>query len=220
VWYQGESNTGEPDSYERLLAGLMADWRGTFGPELVFLVVQLPNFGPAPTAPVESGWASVRDAQRRAVAGDAHAGLAVTIDAGDRNELHPPNKQEVGRRLARAARHVAYGEAVSPSGPVALTARREADGVVVTFGDVEGRLVAYSASEPTAFELCGAEQASCRFVRATIEGSRVVIRGDAGDPGVAATRVRYCWGGGPICTLYDESGLPAGPFELRIESAR
>jgi sialate O-acetylesterase len=220
VWYQGESNTGEPDSYERLLRGLIADWRGTFGPELAFLVVQLPNFGPAPTAPVESGWASIRDAQRRAVAEDAHAGLAVTIDAGDRNELHPPNKQEVGRRLARAARHVVYGEAISPSGPVALTAKREAEAVVVTFGDIEGRLVAYSAADPTAFELCGAEQASCRFVRAAIDGGRVVIRGDNSASALAATRVRYCWGGGPICTLYDESGLPAGPFELPIASGR
>jgi len=219
LWYQGESNTAEPDAYEGLLAGLMADWRGTFGSELPVLVVQLPNFGPAPTAPVESGWARVRDAQRRAVAADRHAGLAVTIDIGDRNELHPPNKQDIGRRLARAARHVVYSEAVSASGPVVLTARREADGVVVTFGDVEGRLVAYSASQPTAFELCGPEQPSCRFVSAAIEGNRVVLHGDDHAQGFTATRVRYCWGAGPICTLYDESGLPAGPFELPIEAA-
>ena len=220
AWYQGESNTGEPGSYQRLLAGLMADWRSTFGSDLPFLVVQLPNFGPAPTAPIESGWASVRDAQRRAVAADAHAALAVTIDAGDRNELHPPNKQEIGRRLARAARHVVYGQAVSPSGPFALGARREAEGVVVTFGDIEGRLVAYSGSGPIAFELCGAGEASCRFVSAAIGGSGVVIRSDDSDADGRATRVRYCWGDGPICTLYDGSGLPAGPFELPIEPAR
>jgi sialate O-acetylesterase len=217
LWYQGESNTGEPEKYEALLTGLMADWRRAFGPDLPFLVVELPNFGPAPTKPVESGWAGVREAERRAVARDPHAGLAVTIDIGDRHELHPPNKQEVGRRLARAARHVVYGEAISPSGPAAQAAFRENGRVVVTFDGVDGRLVAYSASEPIGFELCGADQASCRFVRATIDGRRVVI--DAGDGAADATRVRYCWGDGPICTLYDEADLPAGPFELPIASS-
>jgi sialate O-acetylesterase len=220
LWYQGESNTSDPGSYERLLAGLMADWRGTFGPDLAFLIVQLPNFGPAPTAPVESGWAGIRDAQRRAVAADAHAGLAVAIDAGDRNELHPPDKQEIGRRLARAARHVVYGEAISPSGPVARSALRDANAIVVAFGDVEGRLVAYSGKGPNAFEVCGADQASCRFADAAIDGNRVLIRLDDSVGAAAATRVRYCWGAGPVCTLYDESGLPAGPFELPIAAAR
>ena len=220
LWYQGESNSGDPGPYERLLTGLMADWRGTFGPDIAFLVVQLPNFGPAPAAPVESGWASIREAQRRAVAADPHAGLAVTIDAGDRNELHPPNKQEVGRRLARAARHVVYGEAISPSGPVARSAVRDGNTIAVAFGDVDGRLLAYSGKGPNAFELCGSDQASCRFADAVIEGNRVLIRQEDGVGAAAATRVRYCWGAGPVCTLSDESGLPAGPFELQIAAAR
>jgi sialate O-acetylesterase len=220
LWYQGESNTDAPEKYEALLSGLMADWRRSFGPDLPFLVVELPNFGPAPTKPVESGWAGVREAERRAVARDPHAGLAVTIDIGDRHELHPPNKQEVGRRLARAARHVVYGEAISPSGPAAQAAFRENGRVVVTFDGVDGRLVAYSANEPIGFELCGAERGSCRFVRAaidTVDGRRVVIGGEEGT--ADATRVRYCWGDGPICTLYDEADLPAGPFELPIASS-
>jgi sialate O-acetylesterase len=221
LWYQGETNAGRPDGYERLLAGLMADWRRAFGsPDLPFLVVQLPNFGAAPTAPVESGWARIREAQRRAVASDAHAGLAVTIDVGDREELHPPNKQAVGRRLARAARHVVYGEPIAPSGPVAATATREAGKVVVSFDDVTGRLVTYSSSHAIGFELCGQEQPSCRFVVAAVDGSRAVLESGASDIGGQYTRVRYCWGDGPVCTLYDESGLPAGPFELPIDSAR
>jgi sialate O-acetylesterase len=218
LWYQGETNADAPDGYEGLLAGLMADWRRLFGPDLPFLVVQLPNFGPAPVAPVDHGWARVREAQRRAVNRDARAGLVVTIDVGDRQELHPPNKQEVGRRLARAARHVVYGERISPSGPVPLAARRDAGRIVVTVGGVEGRLVAYSAREPIGFELCGTTQASCRFVRAAIDGTSVVI--DEGTAAAPATRVRYCWGAGPVCTLYDESGLPAGPFELEIDASR
>jgi sialate O-acetylesterase len=213
AWYQGESNTGEPERYAALLGGLMTDWRGRFGASLPFLVVQLPGFGAPPTEPVASGWASLREAQRRAVSADSRAALVVTIDVGDRSELHPPNKQAVGRRLARAARHVAYGEAIVPSGPEAARARREAGRVVVEFDGVEGTLVTYSAGRPMGFELCGSDQASCRFADAVVQGDRVVIEG----PDVAAaTRVRFCWGEAPVCNLHDRSGLPAGPFELDI----
>jgi len=213
VWYQGESNTDAAARYQALLAGLMSSWRGQFGADLPFLVVQLPGFGPVPTSPVESGWAELRDAQRRAVAGDAHAGLAVTIDLGERDDIHPINKRDVGSRLVRAARRVVYGEAITPSGPVPLAARREPGRIVVTFGDVEGKLVTYSASQAIGFELCGAEKASCRFAGGTVEADRVVLAlGGAETP----TRVRFCWGASPLCNLADRSGLPVGPFEMVI----
>jgi sialate O-acetylesterase len=214
LWYQGESNAGDPGHYQALLSGLMADWRRKFGAELPFLIVELPNFGAPPPAPAASGWASLREAQRRAVASDSHAALVVTIDVGDRHELHPPNKQEVGRRLALAARRLVYGEAVPASGPVPLAARRDNARVVVTFDDVEGALVAYSAKRPMGFELCGADQGSCRFVDSVIESPRVLL--DPADM-AAPTRVRFCWGDAPICNLYDQSGLPAGPFEVPIQ---
>ena len=213
LWYQGESNTGEADQYEKLLAGLMADWRGQFGADLPFLVVQLPNFGDVVTTPVESGWASLRDAQRRAVKGDSHAALAVTIDVGDRFDLHPPHKQVVGARLARAARHLVYGESVTPSGPRAVGVERAGERLAVVFDDVEGALVTLSADRPIGFEVCGSAAGTCRFVSTTIEGTRVRL--DVPD-GAAAGRVRYCWGDAPICNLYDGSGLPAGPFELPV----
>ena len=209
VWYQGESNTGEPDRYEKLLAGLMADWRGLFGsPELPFLVVQLAGYGWASTAPNDSHWAALREAQRLAVAHDAHAGLAVAVDIGDRYDVHPTNKQEVGRRLARAARKVVYGESITPSGPAVRGAQRRGTDIVVTFSDVDGKLVGFGAKGPVGFELCGT---SCRFVEASIEGNSVVLQG------ADAARVRYCWADSPVCTLYDDkTGLPAGPFELPI----
>ena len=217
LWYQGETNADAPDRYDALLAGLMSGWRAVFGAELPFLIVQLPNFGPAPTAPVDHGWATLRDAQRQAVQRDAHAALVVTIDAGDSKDLHPANKQEVGRRLARAARHVVYGEAITPSGPVATSVSRDGTRLVVSFTDIEGKLVAYSGRGPNAFEMCGDTQESCRFVDATIAGSTIVLDETTPAP---ATRVRYCWGAAPVCTLYDESGLPAGPFELKIDAAK
>ncbi len=218
VWYQGESNTGSAAQYQKLLTGLMSDWRSKFGSDLPFLVVELPNFGIPATAPAASDWASLREAQRRAVAGDPRAGLAVTIDVGDRHELHPPNKQEVGRRLAGAARHLVYGEALTASGPTPLAARRQKDRILVTFANIDGRLVAYSAKEPIGFELCGEAQASCRFVDATMQSDSVLLdAANAGGVADTSTRVRFCWGDDPICNLYDGSGLPAGPFELQIQ---
>lgn len=217
LWYQGESNTGEPDRYGALLTGLMADWRSTFGDALPFLIVQLPGFGPPSSVPIESGIAELREAQRHAVLADPHAGLAVTIDIGERSDVHPANKQELGRRLAQLARHVVYGESVVPSGPVVRGARREKNRVTVAFSDVVGTLVAYSADAPIGFELCGAARASCRFATAHIAGSTVSL---AVAKGTAPTRVRFCWGESPVCTLYDRSGVPAGPFEIPIPLVR
>jgi len=229
VWYQGESNADEAGTYRGLLAGLMADWRRQLGAELPFLVVQLPNWGHEQTAPGEhSNWAQLREAQRQAVAADAHAGLAVTIDIGEPGNLHPTNKQDVGKRLAHAARHVIYGEAIAPSGPTARRATRTADqiapagdsladrSVVVDFYDVDGGLVAYSHEGPIGFELCGDTPQTCRFADATIEGDKIVLAVPRGGP--APTHVRYGWADAPVCTLSDRSGLPAGPFDLAIQA--
>jgi sialate O-acetylesterase len=215
LWYQGESNTGEWRTYQKLLTALMADWRRQFSPDLPFLVVQLPNYGAPPIAPAEnSDWASLREAQRTAVAADAHAGLAVTIDIGEPRNLHPTNKQDVGKRLARAARHVIYGESLPPSGPVAVDANSTGSQVVVNFRDIEDGLVAYSHERPIGFELCGDAAGSCRFAASSIDGSRIVI--PVPQDGPKPRRVRYCWADSPVCTLFDRSGLPAGPFELPI----
>ncbi len=126
AWYQGEANAGLDDArkYQALLAAWMADWRRQFDAPLPFLIVQLANFGKLVDTPVDSGWAQLRDAQRRAVAADGNAGLAVTIDIGNRDDIHPANKQDVGRRLARAARHVVYGEKLSASGAQPVSAAR------------------------------------------------------------------------------------------------
>jgi sialate O-acetylesterase len=215
LWYQGESNTGDAGHYQALLSHLMADWRRDFNAELPFLIVQLPNFGAPVRTPTESGWASLRDAQRRAVANDSHAAIVVTIDIGDSHELHPPDKQEVGRRLARAARRLVYGEQVTPSGPLPAAALHESTRIAVSFKDVDGALLALSANRPIGFELCGNDQGSCRFVDAEIQSNRVLL--DAADV-PAPTRVRFCWGDAPLCNLYDQSGLPAGPFEIPIHN--
>ncbi len=192
----------------------MADWRARLGADLPFLVVQLASYGLPSRVPAESAWARVREAQRLAVAGDPKAGLAVTIDIGDVHDIHPANKRELGRRLARVARRVVYGESLAPSGPQPLRARLEADGLVVEFADVEGELSEKGVGESGRFELCGAEPGSCRCANARGDGSRVFLT-EAGLGTVE--RVRFCWADNPSCALFDGSGLPVGPFELRVE---
>ncbi len=204
----------ESGTYQSLLSGLFADWRNQFGNDLSFLVVQLPDYGTRSSTPVESGWAEVREAERLAVADDKHAGLAVTIDVGDPNNLHPTDKQSVGIRLARAARHVVYGENIIPSGPVPLHANHDANEVTVSLGDIEQGLTAYSNDNPIGFELCSDTVGSCKFATARIDGNKVTLTASNAS---RATRVRYCWADSPICTLYDKNGLPVSPFEIHIQ---
>jgi sialate O-acetylesterase len=212
LWYQGESNAGEAERYQALLTGLMRDWRRQFAAELPFLIVELPNFGAPVTVPTESAWANLREAQRRAVADDSRASLAVTIDLGNANELHPPDKRTVGVRLARAALHLIYGRSASASGPTPVAARRDAAHVVVDFDGVDGALRTYSAMRPIGFELCGASSTTCRFVDASVNSDAVILTVTEGP----VQRVRFCWGDAPVCNLYDEAGSPAGPFEIPI----
>jgi sialate O-acetylesterase len=216
VWYQGESNATVPDGkrYEAQLRTLMADWRRQFAAPLPFLVVQLPNYGALAKAPVESGWALTREAVRRAVAADGNAGLVVTYDLGNRDDVHPTNKQDVGRRLSRAARHVVFGEPLSAWGAQPESARRDGGNVVVSFGAFEGELVVYNAKDPAAFELCGAAAGTCKFVSARLTGGSNVTLDAADVP--EPTRVRFCWADSPLCNLYDTAGLPVGPFEIPV----
>ncbi|HEY0661493.1 MAG TPA: sialate O-acetylesterase [Lysobacter sp.] len=214
LWCQGESNIHDGAHYGDLLRVLRNDWRARFGADLPMLVVQLAGYGQAPIKPGESGWAMLREAQRQVVGEDANSGLVVTIDIGDHYDVHPPNKQEVGRRLARAARHVIYGErSLPPSGPAPRSVARAGDAVVVTFEGTRGDLVAQGADDPIGFELCGVQPGTCRYADAKVRGNTVTLR----TPTVReATRVRYCWADGPVCTLFDDANLPAGPFEISI----
>ena len=214
LWYQGESNAADAAGYQSLLSALMGDWRRSFAAPLPFLIVQLPNFGTPSTAPAASDWANLREAQRRTVKGDAHAALIITIDVGEDAELHPPNKQAVAKRLARAARHLIYGEPTTASGPAPRTATRDGGKVVVAFDDVGEGLATYSSTRAIGFELCGADQSSCRYVDSVIEPERALLNAGSTEN---ATRVRFCWGDAPVCNLYDRSGLPVGPFEIAIQ---
>lgn len=216
AWYQGESDVDLPGYADRMKA-MMTDWRRQFGsPDLPFVAVQLAAYGPPVTAPGESGWAAMRHVQYQAMARDAHGGLATAIDLGDPFDIHPGEKQEVGRRLARAMRALAYGDSVSRTGPQAARAVVMKDGgIAIEFTGLTGGLHTRGADQAIAFELCGDAVGSCRFVPGRAEGNRVLLAGD----GRPAVRVRHAWAESPVINLYDEAPLPVGSFELPVMPA-
>lgn len=208
AWYQGESDVGTP-GYDRRLAALFGTWREQFrNPTLPFLIVGLAGFGTPRSTPAPSGWASLVNEQRAGVQTDGKAAFVPAIDLGEPEDIHPVNKQEVGRRLALAARAVAYGGEGKLS-PLPLSANRTAAGVTISFTKA---LQALSGASPIGFELCGATQESCRFRDARVVGNTVVIAAD----GQPATRVRFAWADYPVINLYDTDLLPASSFELPI----
>lgn len=209
VWYQGESNEGEDAAYAKMLPLLFADWRKQFGADTPVAVVQLPNFGPYRTEAAASNWAAMREAQRRAAADDKRAALVTTIDIGQMDNIHPANKQEVGRRIALAMRKLVYGEEVVASGPAPVSATVRGSSVTVRFSHPGTEMVVYGANRPVGFQLCDAAKV-CRFVDATRSGDDIVL--DAA--GIAPAFVRFGWADSPLINVYDSTGLPAGPFEM------
>jgi hypothetical protein len=215
AWYQGEANAAAAQEYRTLLPMLMRDWRQRFGqPALPFLIVQLPPFGATAKTPGQSSWAELRDAQANTVAHDAHAGLVVTLDVGDRFDIHPTQKTVVGERLARAARVVAYGEKTTPGSPWAMSARRSGNDIVIAFRDTGGGLATYSSDRAIGFEACA--RTACRYADARVAGKagdEVVLSG-AGKEDV--TRVRYAWADAPFVNLFSGDDQPAAPFQLEV----
>lgn len=213
AWYQGEANAGAAGDYAQLLDMMMTDWRKSLGePNLPFVVAQLTSFGSVATQPGASGWAELRAAQGQAVRNDPHAGLAVTIDVGDRSDIHPTQKTIVGERLARAARVVAYGDSITAGGPEATTVTRAGDDIVIAFKNTNGGLRTYSANVAIGFEVCAGD--ACSYAAGTVSGDSIVLKG-ANTPGV--TRVRYAWADAPYVNLYSADDLPAGPFQMDVK---
>ena len=209
LWYQGESNTGHPQDYQALMTSLIGDWRKQFAqPALPFLYVQLANFMASKAEPGESGWAAVRDAQRRTL-GVPHTGMAVITDVGEWNDIHPLDKQTVGHRLALAAYKVAYGEAnVVAAGPLFQEMKTAGNRVTLRFASTGGGLVA-KGGPLAGFAVAGADN---KFVwaQARIEGNKVVVWSDQVPQPVA---VRYAWADNPTtANLINREGLPASPF--------
>ena len=205
VWYQGESNTDRSEVYQQELRSLMHCWREMFRqPELPFVVVQLANYMAPSAVPQESGWARLRESQRLATQSDPHAELAVAINLGEANDIHPLRKKELAERVALAFDRLVFGKRVQLS-PLPLGAEAGSDGsVVVTFDQ--------PVTGTQGFELA-TEGGTFHTVSATNEGTRVVLHGQG-------SRVRYAWKHNPVeadLRATDKRGLPASPFEMEVK---
>jgi len=217
IWYQGESNANnaaEARAYRTQFATLIRSWRrelnGGKGADFPFLWVQLPNFGqPDSVPPLESSWALQRESMQGALT-LPNTGEAITIDVGEAGDIHPKNKQDVGRRLGLVGRRVAYREPVVSSGPTYRSHTIDGSRITLTFDHVNGGLVTSASSgEIGGFAIAGADR---KFVwaHARIEGDRVVVSSDRVRQPVA---VRYAWANDPPePNLYNKAGLPAAPF--------
>jgi len=210
VWYQGEANANRGAEYAKLQPAMIADWRSKWKEgDIPFLYVQLPGFGDYNYLPAESGWAELREAQLQSLS-VPHTGMAVGIDLGEWNDIHPDRKAPVGDRLALAAEKIAYGEDIVYSGPVYKSLAISGDKIIVTFTQTGGGLVTMDGEDPQEFAIAGADK---KFVWASakIEGDKVIVWSDEiKDP----KYIRYAWADNPVNpNLYNKEGLPASPFE-------
>jgi sialate O-acetylesterase len=204
IWYQGESNSALErfHLYDRIMRTLIEDWRRQWGVgDFPFLYVQISNFKSSPA----EDWASLREQQLKTL-GLRNTAMAVTIDIGNPDNVHPTDKVDVGLRLARAARALSYGESIDYSGPLYRQATPEGAAIRVWFNDAKG--LTAKGGEVTGFEVAGAD-GKFSPARATIEGSTVV----ASSPAVTEpVFVRYGWANSPQCNLFNGEGSPASPF--------
>ncbi len=209
LWYQGESNAGKPLEYEKLQKALIADWRNKWkDAALPFLYVQLPNFMEVNYSPEESNWAILRQAQLKALS-VPNTGMAVAIDVGEWNDIHPDNKKDVGERLALPAMKIAYGEQIVFSGPLYQSANMQGDKITVSFNHVGSGLTTNDGEALSNFAIAG-EDKKFIWANAQIEGNQVVVwHKDIPNP----KYVRYAWADNPFNpNLYNKEGLPASPF--------
>jgi sialate O-acetylesterase len=207
LWYQGETNALRSWDYQRLMTALIQDWRRAWNRgDLPFLFVQLANFRPNPPLPGASWWADVREAQRLTL-GLPNTAMASAIDIGNPDDIHPTNKQEVGRRLALAARAVAYGEPIVHAGPLYDGMTLEGATVRVRFRHAGGGLV-LDASKGSGLAVAGVDGVF-KAATAVVDGETLVVS----SPEVPApVAVRYAWEDNPVTSLRNREGLPASPF--------
>ena len=206
IWYQGESNARRGEHYAHSLTRMIEGWRDAFGQKMPFFIVQLANFGgPAVTEPHLGSFALVREAEEKVANTVPDTGIATAVDIGAARNIHPPNKQEVGRRLAQVTLKKVYGVDVPASGPCYAGARFGEGKATVTFKPGSGALVLKGAGS---FEVAGADR---KFVPATavLKNGAVEISAPSVPKPVA---VRYAFLNAPECSLFDDRGWPALPF--------
>jgi len=210
TWYQGEANTNRAEEYSKLMPAMITDWRNQWKqPDAPFLYVQLPGFMEMNYLPSESQWAALREAQLKTLS-VPNTGMAVAIDLGEWNDVHPDNKKDVGIRLALAAEKIAYGEKdIVYSGPIYQSATIDNNKIIISFSNTGGGLITNDGEELSQFAIAGADK---KFVwaKAKIDGNKIVVWND---DIINPMYVRYAWADNPDgANLYNKEGLPASPF--------
>ncbi|MFH6951264.1 sialate O-acetylesterase [Flavobacterium sp. FlaQc-51] len=211
LWYQGESSTKKPLEYFSLMETLIANWRTQWQQQkLPFILVQLTNFMESKPEPVESNWAALRQQQLN-VLKIPNTGMAVTIDLGEWNDIHPLNKYDVGKRLALQARKIAYGEKnLVASGPLFKSIEQRENKLILSFTNTGSGLIAKDSPILKGFAIAGSKG---KFVwaNATIEGDKIIVWSNNI---INPIKVRYAWADNPVeANLYNKENLPASPFE-------
>ncbi|WP_245735355.1 sialate O-acetylesterase [Pedobacter hartonius] len=208
IWYQGESNSGRANQYRTLFPAMITDWRKKWNiGDFPFYFVQLANYMKTSEQPAASAWAELRDAQLKTLS-LPNTGMSVTIDIGEGGDIHPKNKQEVGRRLALIALAKTYSYKTPYSGPLAISQQVKGNSVSVNFKYTDGGLKTKDGAALTGFAVAGADQ-KFYWADAVIKGNKVVLSSTEVPNPVA---VRYAWADNPLCNLYNGAGLPASPF--------
>jgi len=209
LWYQGESNAMKAHQYRKLLPALIKNWRDALHQQdLEFLIVQLPNFGAIREEPSESGWAELREAELMTVKQVPNTGLAVTIDVGDPNNLHPPRKFEVGQRLALWALGTTYKQPGEYSAPLYESMQTSGSEIRIHFSHAGPGLEARGDTTLRGFAIAGADR-KFHWADARIDGDTVIVSSpDVLNP----VAVRYAWADSPMCNLFSIDGLSASPF--------
>ena len=210
LWYQGEANSSQAKEYAKLQPAMIADWRNKWKEgDLPFLYVQLPNFMEVNYLPSESEWAELREAQLKSLS-VPNTGMAVAIDLGEWNDIHPDRKKEVGDRLALAAEKLAYGEKdIVYSGPIYQSSTIDGNKMTISFTNTGNGLITNDGQDLSQFAIAGADK---KFVwaKGKIEGDKVVVWNDTVPNPMY---VRYAWADNPDNpNLYNKEGLPASPF--------
>ena len=187
---------------------MIKNWRDDWGQgKFSFLFVQLANFMKTKPEPAESAWAELREAQSMTLA-LPNTGMAVIIDIGEAADIHPKNKQDVGKRLALWPLAGTYGKKLVYSGPIYKSMKVDGGSIILSFGHAGGGLVAKGDDTLKGFSIAGADR---KFVwaDAKIDGNTIVVSSDNVSEPAA---VRYAWADNPVCNLYNQEDLPASPF--------
>ncbi len=208
IWYQGESNASRAHQYRTLFKTHINDWRKLWDQgDFPFLFVQLANFMAVKPKPEDDAWAELREAQLMTLS-LPNTGMAVAIDIGEAKDIHPKNKQEVGRRLALNALNLVYKKDIVHSGPIYKSMTTEGNKIHLSFEQVNGGLKTPNNKKLKGFAIAGSDK-KFRWAKAEIKGENVVVWNQKIANPVA---VRYAWAANPVCNLYNKSGLPASPF--------